>query len=81
MGYGRVTPDGHLPVFSVDTEEEAQKLIIGACQRGDDGKFYARELLEEQTLPNLYAFGEKVASVHDRLVALGKCECKDLKKD
>lgn len=74
-----MTPAGRLPVFSVDTEEEARKLILGACVRGDDGEFYARELLEEQTLPNLYAFAEKVAVVHDRLVALGKCECR--KKD
>ena len=81
MNCGRVTPEGHLPVFSVDTEEEAKSLIIATCPHGDDGKYYARELLQEQTIKNLYAFGEKLAQAHDRFVELGKCECKDRKKD
>lgn len=48
-------------MFSVDTEEEAKKLIVLACPRDDYGNYYARELLEEQTLDNLDAFSDRLA--------------------
>jgi len=48
-------------VFSVDTEEEAQRLLFVACPRNMDGEFIARELVEEQTLENLQRFSDKLA--------------------
>jgi len=63
VSYGRSCPEGFLPVYSVDTEEEAKMLLIAACDRGLDGQFVARELLHEQTIPNLLAFGERLHSV------------------
>lgn len=64
MRYGRAVPEGFLPVFSVDTEEEAQKLIILTCPRGNDGAYYARELIVDQTLENLQQFSDKLARVY-----------------
>lgn len=69
-------PKGHLPVFSMDTELEAEALVVATCPTGYDGKHYARELAEEQTLLNLAKFSDKLASVHARFVELGKCECR-----
>lgn len=66
MGYGRVTPDGKLPVFSVDTEEEAKQLIVMACPRDMEGNHYARELAEEQTLENLALFSDKLQTYWDQ---------------
>lgn len=55
-----MTPEGRLPVFSVDTEEDAEQLLVLACPRGADGNYYARELVQEQTLENLVAFSDKL---------------------
>lgn len=66
MGYGRVTPDGRLPVFSVDTEKEAQMLITMACPRDAAGSYYARELAEVQTLENLALFSDRLQDCWDR---------------
>lgn len=68
---------GHLPVFSVGTEEEAHTLIVATCAMGLDRKYYAEELGREQTLENLEVFSEKLDRVHDRLIELGKCTCKE----
>lgn len=65
MGFGPKLPDGYLPVFSVDTEEEAQALIVLACPRDGDGHHYARELAQEQTLENLQAFSDRLAKYYD----------------
>lgn len=65
MGFGRGTPDGHLPVFSVDTEEEAKNLIIMACPRDSEGAHYARELAEDQTLENLAMFSDRLQKCWD----------------
>lgn len=67
MGYGRVTPEGRLPVFSVDTEEEAKKLITMACPTDAEGNHFARELAEEQTLENLALFSDKLQTYWDIL--------------
>ena len=75
VGYGRTCPEGHLPVFSVDTEEEAKKLIVATCPMGNDGKYYARELLEEQTLENLDKFSKKLELVHKHFKSKGLCKC------
>lgn len=65
VGYGRVTPEGKLPVFSVDTEEQAKMLIIMTCPRDMEGNHYARELAREQTLENLALFSDKIQTCWD----------------
>lgn len=61
MGFGRSpVPEGALPVFSVETEEEAKRLIVMTCPTDHAGRHYARELAVEQTLANLYAFGDRL---------------------
>lgn len=76
MSVSETLPKGHLPVFSVDTEYEAEQLVIATCPTGYDGKHYARELTEEQSLVNLAKFSDKLATIHQRLVELGKCQCR-----
>ena len=66
MGYGRVTPDGRLPVFGVATEKEAEMLVVMACPTDSQGNKYARELAEEQTLENLVAFSDRLQECWDR---------------
>lgn len=66
MSYGRVLPKGYLPVFSVDTEREAKLLITMACPTDVEGKHYARELAQEQTMENLVAFSDKLADYWGR---------------
>lgn len=56
-------------MFSVDTEEQAQQLIILTCPRDDRGIHYARELAHEQTLENLQAFSDKLARGWDIMQA------------
>lgn len=58
---------GFLPVYSVNTEQEARQLLVAACSTNCAGEFVARELVEEQTLENLYAFGDRLAATHARL--------------
>lgn len=61
MGYGRgPVPRGSLPIFSVDNEEEAQSLIVLTCPTNGRGEYIAPELVIEQTLENLYAFGDRL---------------------
>lgn len=61
MGYGRApVPDGTLPIFSVNTEEEARTLITLTCPTNLNGEHIAPELAREQTLKNLYAFGDRL---------------------
>lgn len=67
MRYGRSCPPGFLPVYSVDTEEEAQKLLVAACGTNLQGEFIARELADEQTIDRLRAFGDRLAEVHQRI--------------
>lgn len=67
MRFGRSVPNGFLPVYSVDTEKEAHQLLVVACPRDLDGEFVARELVHEQTLENLKAFGERLAATHKLL--------------
>ena len=58
-------PDGSLPVFSTDTEEEARNLLTMACGTTVEGEFFAKELVQEQTLDNLFAFSDRLAEVWD----------------
>jgi hypothetical protein len=61
VGFGRgPIPEGRLPVFSTNTEEEAKALIVLTCQMDMDGHYYARELAEEQTLERLQMFSDRL---------------------
>mgnify|MGYP001566969360 CR=1 FL=1 len=62
MRFGRTVPidKGFLPAFSVNTEAEARDLLILTCPTNINGEYIAPELAEEQTLDNLYAFGERL---------------------
>jgi hypothetical protein len=71
VGYGVSVPKGRLPVFTVDTEEEAKQLIALACPVGIDGNYYARELVEEQTLENLQKFSDKLARCYKLMKSKG----------
>jgi hypothetical protein len=62
--YGRTVPRGFLPVHSVDTEDEAQRLLVLACETNVDGEFIARELAFDQTVPSLFTFGRRLAEAH-----------------
>lgn len=53
-------------MFGVQTEKEAEMLIIMACPRDQEGEHYARELAQEQTLENLVAFSDKLQEYWDR---------------
>lgn len=48
-------------MFSVNTEEEARKLIVLCCPTNYAGEYIARELVAEQTLDNLRAFSDRLA--------------------
>ncbi len=69
VSYGRSCPEGHLPVYSVDTEREAEELIDRYCELvwidslGTTG-YIAQELEREQTLENLYAFGHRLDAAY-----------------
>lgn len=60
VGFGRSCPEGHLPVFSVPTEEDAKKLLVFICPRSVNNQFVAPELTEEQTLLNLRKFSDRL---------------------
>ena len=71
MRFGRKRPDGMLPVYSVDTEEQAHKLLVAACGTNNDGEFIAKELVHDQTLDNLYAFGDRLHDMKLFLISKG----------
>ena len=78
MRYGRSVPDGFLPVFSVGSEAEAKSLLSIACATNINGEFIAKELAQEQTLDNLYSFGDRLEKDHERIVERGRCECENV---
>ena len=68
--YGRMCPDGYLPVYSVNTEEDARLLIATACAMAKDGSgSYAPELAAMQTLETLSAFGDRLHGIQQDLEA------------
>ncbi len=73
MGYGRTLPDGFLTVHSVCCEEQAESLLVLACGTNMEGQFIARELVEEQNLDNLFAFGARLAETEKKFKA--RCGC------
>ena len=68
MRYGRSVEDGFLPVMSVETEEEAQRLLTLGCQTNYNGEYIARELVDEQTMDNLNAFGERLNDLYHQYI-------------
>lgn len=77
VGHGVRVPHGHLPVFSVDTPEEAQRLIGMTCNMShtERGVYIAPELAETQNLANLAKFSDRLAWAHSVLVSNGRCTC------
>ena len=65
MRFGRTVEKGALAVYSVDTEEEARKLLTVACPRSYTGEFIASELVEEQTIENLAKFSDRLHAAHE----------------
>lgn len=66
MGFGKApVPDGTLPIFSVNTKGEARRLLIITCPTNYKGEFIARELAQEQTLENLYHFGDRLRAIYE----------------
>jgi len=48
-------------VFSVDTEEEAKRLVILCCSKNlDTGTYYSREMAMKQDLDQFQVFSEKL---------------------
>jgi hypothetical protein len=67
VGFGRgPIPKGRLPVYSVGSKKEARALLRLTCSTNAAGDFVARELMEEQTLENLYAFGDRLRNAHSK---------------
>jgi len=66
--FGRSVEPGFLQVFSVDTEEEAKRLLVMACQTNFQHEFVARELVEEQTLERLEAFSDRLEDIYKRYI-------------
>jgi hypothetical protein len=56
-------------VYSVNSEGEAQQLLILTCPRNRNGEFVAPELAEEQTLNSLYAFGERLHKAYGEMMS------------
>lgn len=75
MRYGRTVEKGFLPVYSVDTEEEAKSLIVLSCPTNMAGEYIAPELAQEQTLENLDAFSERLDKAHTLMKQKGFCTC------
>ena len=57
-----------MPCYSVDTEEEAKQLLVLACSTNAAGEFIARELVQEQTLDNLEAFGNRLNELWEKYI-------------
>lgn len=77
MRVGTTCPEGFLPVYSVDTEEEAKTLVILTTSIGPDGEYYAMNLAAAQTLEELEAFAQQVDRAHEFLKEQGRCFCRE----
>lgn len=64
-----------LPVYSVGSEKEAQRLLILACPTNSNGEFIDRYTAREQTLENLELFSNDLDRAHDLLVKNEHCDC------
>ena len=69
MRFGPKCEAGFIPIFSVETEEEAHQLLTMACPLNADGEYVAPELARgEQTLEVLYGFGDRLRETYNRYV-------------
>lgn len=78
MRFGTECPEGFLPVYSVDTEAEARRLIGMTCSLGNDGFYYSREMAEAERegrrdIDGFYLFSQKLDQVYEAHVR-GKCD-------
>lgn len=55
-------------MFTVQNEEEAELLIVLACETSVNGEYIARELATEQSIENLHAFGDRLESIYENHV-------------
>jgi hypothetical protein len=62
---------GYLPVMTVDTVEEANRLLALTCKKNIKGDYVAPELTEEQTLDRLEAFGQRLDEAYKRYIKRG----------
>ena len=68
---GQVCPEGFLPIYSVDTEEEA-KALMAFVPMGLNGEHYANELIGDDGQPlegaervdGFIRFGLKLEKIH-----------------
>ncbi len=64
-------------MYSVGTEKEAQDLLVLACSTNYKGEFIAKELMHEQTVDNLDAFGDRLNEIHNKYIKpKNRCYCK-----
>ena len=67
-------PDGFLPAYSVDTEQEAKQIMV-MLPLAFDGKQYAAELFDEdgevlsgpRRIDAMVRFGKRCESIHNKL--------------
>ena len=67
MRFGRTVEEGFLPVYSVDSEEEARNLLVLSCETNLEGEFISRELAQDRTLESLQTFSARLAEMHKRI--------------
>ncbi len=67
MRFGTECPEGFLPIFSVETLEDAKSLLVRTCETNMNGEFVARELAEQQNFINLHAFGDRLRAAYEQM--------------
>ena len=71
MRYGTVCPEGFLPAYSVDTEQEAKQIMV-MLPLAYDGKVYAKELWDgegnalegAERIDAFVKFGRRLEHIH-----------------
>lgn len=88
MRAGRRVPRGFIPVYSVDTEEEARDLIVLTCSSDGHGGYFNADLAAAREKPattiaemdaqlaSLDVFSNRLDAMHDVLKKRGFCCCK-----
>jgi len=64
-----------LPVYSVGSEKEAQRLLTLTCPTNLKGEYIDRYTAREQTIENLELFSTDLDEAHDILIKNGHCDC------
>ena len=55
-------------MFSVENEDEAERLIVLACERNMRGEYVAKELVQEQNLLNLRTFSDRLEDIYNKYI-------------